>query len=131
VACNEIYAPCPNVLILNHFFEGAATGIGGVVDTELVLAPCSEDLGAASATLQVLAQMLVYNEFEQRFFDQRAGTVLSFAPAWPTSIPVRARPATASRSSRSASPAQSPARHVSKVCKVRRMASAMASSACL
>jgi hypothetical protein len=67
VACNEIYAPCPNVLILNHFFEGAATGIGGVVDTELVLAPCSEDLGAASATLQVLAQMLVYNEFEQRF----------------------------------------------------------------
>jgi hypothetical protein len=66
VACNQEYAPCPNTLILNHFFDGARNGIG-VVNTELTLAPCSEDLGAASATLQVLAQMLVYNEFEQRF----------------------------------------------------------------
>jgi hypothetical protein len=67
--CNQQYAPCPGVLILNHFFDGAATEIGGIVDTELVLAPCSEDLGniTRSGNFQVLAQLLIYNEFEQRF----------------------------------------------------------------
>lgn len=68
VACNANYEPCPNVLILNHFFDGATPEIGGVVSTDLTLVPCSENLGdpVASANFQVTAQMLIYNEFEQR-----------------------------------------------------------------
>jgi len=68
IHCNQEYQPCPGVLILNHFFEGARTEIGGVVNTELVLVPCSEDLGnpARSAAFTVPAEFLVYNEFEQR-----------------------------------------------------------------
>ncbi len=67
--CAETYAPCPGVLILNHFFDGAAPDTGGVVNTELTLVPCSEDLGnpTVQANFEVVAQMLVYNEFEQRF----------------------------------------------------------------
>jgi hypothetical protein len=65
--CRQRYAPCPGVLILNHFFDGATTELGGVVDTELTLAPCSEDLRTDNTTFQVTAQMLIYNEFEQRF----------------------------------------------------------------
>jgi hypothetical protein len=68
-ACAATYAPCPGVLILNNFFEGATPEFGGVVNTDLTLVPCSEDLGQpdVSATHEVVAQMLVYNEFEQRF----------------------------------------------------------------
>jgi hypothetical protein len=73
--CAMQYAPCPNVLIMNHFFEGAHTPLdpNGVVQTNLTLVPCSEDLGARfddfriDAPPIVTAQMLVYNEFEQRF----------------------------------------------------------------
>ena len=68
IHCNQQYVPCPGVLILNHFFEGAKPEIGGVVNTELVLVPCSEDLGnpTRSAAFQVPAEFLIYNEFEQR-----------------------------------------------------------------
>jgi hypothetical protein len=68
-ACAATYAPCPGVLILNHFFEGAAPEIGGIVNTDLTLVPCSEDLGnpTVSANFEIVAQMLIYNEFEQRF----------------------------------------------------------------
>lgn len=71
--CAMTYAPCPNVLIFNHFFEGAEAAPGGVVQTELTLVPCSQALNQTfpdfrvSAPPQVVAQMLVYNEFEQRF----------------------------------------------------------------
>jgi len=67
------YAPCPNVLIFDHFFEGAGAAGGDVVQTELTLVPCREALNQeyrdfrVSAPPQVVAQMLVYNEFEQRF----------------------------------------------------------------
>jgi hypothetical protein len=67
------YAPCPNVLIFDHFFEGAPMPAGGVVQTDLTLVPCSQALNQTfrdfrvSAPPQVVAQMLVYNEFEQRF----------------------------------------------------------------
>ncbi len=66
--CNALYEPCPNVLILDNFFDGAQTEFGGVVDTELTLVPCSENLGdpSVSANFTVTAQMLIYNEFEQR-----------------------------------------------------------------
>jgi hypothetical protein len=68
-ACAATYAPCPGVLILNHFFEGAEPEIGGVVNTDLTLVPCSENLGDpdVSENFEVVAQMLIYNEFEQRF----------------------------------------------------------------
>ncbi|MFN8642178.1 MAG: hypothetical protein U0802_11160 [Candidatus Binatia bacterium] len=69
VACAATYAPCPGVLHMEHFFENAATELGGVVSTDLTLVPCSEDLAEPGdqANLTVTAQMLVYNEFEQRF----------------------------------------------------------------
>jgi hypothetical protein len=67
--CAATYVPCPGVLIMDHFFEGANPEIGGIVNTDLTLVPCSENLGdpAESANFEVVAQMLVYNEFEQRF----------------------------------------------------------------
>ena len=67
-ACAATYVPCPGVLILDSFFEGATTEIGGIVNTELTLVPCSENLGdpTVGRDFDVLAQMLIYNEFEQR-----------------------------------------------------------------
>ncbi|MBX3026034.1 hypothetical protein KF840_14090 [bacterium] len=69
VSCAATYAPCPGVLHMEHFFENAYTEIGSYATTDLTLVPCSEDLGqpANQANLTVTAQMLVYNEFEQRF----------------------------------------------------------------
>ncbi len=63
------YEGCPNILILNHFFDDAHDPVPGSdseITTTLVLVPCSEDLlrqipGAA------VVQYLVFNEFEQRF----------------------------------------------------------------
>lgn len=68
------YAGCPGVLILDHFFDGVASPINtdNSVSTELTLASCTEDLsGALSAQVTTTAQMLVYNEFEQRFSTSR------------------------------------------------------------
>ena len=61
--CTGTYAPCPNILHMEHPFDTPT------LSTELVLVPCSEDLGepSNSADFSVTAQMLVYNEFEQRF----------------------------------------------------------------
>lgn len=69
VSCAGDYVPCPSVLHLEHFFENAPTGLNTFATTELTLVPCSEDLGdpTASEAFSVTAQMLVYNEFEQRF----------------------------------------------------------------
>jgi hypothetical protein len=66
--CAASYVPCPGVLILDHFFEGANPEFGGIVNTELTLVPCSEDIGDpdVSANFEVVAQMLIYNEFELR-----------------------------------------------------------------
>jgi len=66
--CNATYQPCSSVLILDNFFDGATPEFGGVVNTELTLVPCSEDLSdpTVSATHTVTVQILVYNEFEQR-----------------------------------------------------------------
>jgi len=66
-ACAATYTPCPGTLMLQHYFEGATTP-NGVVNTELTLVPCSEDLSLDGVPpLSITAQMLVYNEFEQRF----------------------------------------------------------------
>lgn len=69
IECAATYAPCPGLLHFEHFFENAVTELNSRVTTDLTLVPCSEDLGepADQANLTVTAQMLVYNEFEQRF----------------------------------------------------------------
>jgi hypothetical protein len=65
--CAASYTPCPGTLMLQHYFEGAETP-DGVASTELTLVPCSENLSVSAVPpLSVTAQMLVYNEFEQRF----------------------------------------------------------------
>ncbi len=59
---------CPNVLILNHFFDDASDPIQDAftITTDLTLVPCTEDfLRQVGGTAVV--QYLVYNEFEQRF----------------------------------------------------------------
>jgi len=71
------YEGCPYVLILNHFFDGAvdpiATGAGEVrIGTDITLIPCTEDFRTQNINnLTVTAQMLVFNEFEQRFSTSR------------------------------------------------------------
>ncbi len=60
------YNGCPNVLIVNHFFDFAENPANGdPVVSDLTLVPCNQDLlnqvpGAGTA------QYLVFNEFEQR-----------------------------------------------------------------
>ena len=70
VGCSQQYAPCPAVLILDHFFDHATPHFadpGNVVTTDLTLVPCSEDLTNVGEQATIVAQMLVYNEFEQKF----------------------------------------------------------------
>ena len=74
--CGATYSPCAGNLALQHFFEGATTPTG-VVSTELTLSPCSTELevgGLISPANRVVAAMLVYNEFEQRFSTGRVIT---------------------------------------------------------
>ena len=69
VDCAATYTPCAANLSLQHFFDGAETP-AGIVSTELTLAPCSARLEAGNLIApenRVVALMLVYNEFEQRF----------------------------------------------------------------
>jgi len=68
------YNGCPNYLIVNHFFDGAANPVPGTnatINTNLVLVPCSADYLRQVPGLAV-AQYLVFNEFEQRFSTSRA-----------------------------------------------------------
>jgi hypothetical protein len=66
------YEPCHDVLILNHFFDGAVDPISddAFAETELTLVPCTEDFLTQKSDA-VTAQFLVYNEFEQRFSTSR------------------------------------------------------------
>jgi hypothetical protein len=65
--CSAEYSGCPNILILDHFFDGAVDPISGrKVTTELTLVPCSEDFETQSP-IRIQVQFLVFNEFEQRF----------------------------------------------------------------
>ncbi|MGH7785711.1 MAG: hypothetical protein ACRERC_02535 [Candidatus Binatia bacterium] len=67
------YTGCPNVLTLNHYFEGANVithegAVSGEVNSVLTIVPCERDYlfqtaNAPGATIQ----FLIYNEFEQRF----------------------------------------------------------------
>jgi len=63
----EEYNGCPSYLILNHFFDDAVEPINGsYVKTHLTLVPCSQNFELQS-TFDTTVQLLVYNEFEQRF----------------------------------------------------------------
>jgi hypothetical protein len=62
------YNACPNVLVLDHFFDDAEVpaGVEQKVRTHLTLVPCSEDFNL-QAPISTTVQFLVFNEFEQRF----------------------------------------------------------------
>ena len=70
------YNGCPNILILDHFFDDAwvfpESGNEAYVRTHLTLVPCSEDFVLQDVALfNTTIQFLVYNEFEQRFSTSR------------------------------------------------------------
>jgi hypothetical protein len=67
------YAGCPAVLILDNFFDGASSPINtaNTITTNLTLVPCTEDLRGLTPPVTTAAQMLIYNEFEQRFSTSR------------------------------------------------------------
>ncbi|MBI3783966.1 MAG: hypothetical protein HY270_11245, partial [Deltaproteobacteria bacterium] len=68
------YSACPNVLILDHFFDGANDPISGAaISTDLTLVPCTEDF-STQQQLTTPVQFLVFNEFEQRFSTSRSVT---------------------------------------------------------
>ncbi len=61
------YNGCPNVLIVDHFFDFATNPVsGGTIFTDLTLVPCQQDLLNQIPGGSV-AQYLVFNEYEQRF----------------------------------------------------------------
>lgn len=65
------YAGCPNVLILDHFFDNAPIPpLGEAVATRLTLVPCSEDF-LNQSIFKITVQMLIFNEFEQRLSTSR------------------------------------------------------------
>jgi hypothetical protein len=77
-SCAE-YEGCPNILILNHFFDGAQdplinlpVGTTARIGTDLTLIPCTQDFQTQNPELSTtVAQFLVFNEFEQRFSTSR------------------------------------------------------------
>jgi len=65
------YQGCPNILILDHFFEGANDPISGEkINSTLTMVPCSEDYELQNPVAAPI-QFLVFNEFEQRFSTSR------------------------------------------------------------
>lgn len=69
---NAEYNGCPNVLILNHFFDDATVNThrntsSSTVTTDLTVIPCGEDLSGVVPPSPITLQFLVFNEFEQRF----------------------------------------------------------------
>jgi hypothetical protein len=63
------YNGCPHSLILQHVFDGAQIEYNGgssEVTTDVTLVSCSQDF-LNDATSPITLQLLVFNEFEQRF----------------------------------------------------------------
>ena len=63
---------CPNVLTVDHFFDGANVvthdeTVAGRVNSELTIVPCQDDFLNQTANTPTTIQFLVFNEFEQRF----------------------------------------------------------------
>jgi hypothetical protein len=75
------YNACPNVLVLNHFFDGAVepSAAQSTVTTDLTLVSCSEDLNLQYWPTTTV-QFLVFNEFEQRFSTSRSQTCVTELP---------------------------------------------------
>jgi hypothetical protein len=73
------YDGCANILILDHFFDGAADPMGEKLSddlrvvTDLTLVPCSQDY-LRQDPKKTAVQFLVFNEFEQRFSTSRPVT---------------------------------------------------------
>lgn len=69
------YNGCPNMLLVNHFFDGARPSVVGTptIRSDLTLVPCSQDFNF-QAPRSVVAQYLVFNEFEQRFSTSKSVT---------------------------------------------------------
>ncbi len=72
---NAEYTGCPNVLIMDHLFDGAEVQTHTVngkpttsafVSTDLTIVPCGQDFNLQVPNTTLL-QLLVFNEFEQRF----------------------------------------------------------------
>jgi len=64
------HAACPSTMVMNHWFDFAPNPVTGApIFTNLILAPCSEDLNTPGplGTPASTVQLLIYNEFEQRF----------------------------------------------------------------
>jgi hypothetical protein len=67
------FAGCPNVLTVDHFFDGAnvvthANELEGKVHSELTIVPCQRDYLHQTANGNITTiQFLIFNEFEQRF----------------------------------------------------------------
>jgi hypothetical protein len=65
------YTGCPNILILDHFFDGAVDPVSlKPIMTDLTLVPCSENF-LAQAPVTTTVQFLIFNEFEQRLSTSR------------------------------------------------------------
>jgi hypothetical protein len=69
------YGGCPNILILDHFFDGTVSPAApspstAPVNTGLILVPCEEDF-LRQIPGSTVVQYLVFNEFEQRFSTSR------------------------------------------------------------
>jgi len=74
------YDPCPNVLVVDHFFDDAVDPVTGLtIRSQLTLVPCSEDFNF-QAPITTTVQYLVFNEFEQRFSTSRPLTCFSERP---------------------------------------------------
>jgi hypothetical protein len=77
---NAEYSSCPNVLIMDHFFDGAQDPVSGdEVTTDLTLVPCTEDF-VSQVPVTTPVQFLVFNEFEQRFSTSRRVTCFDEVP---------------------------------------------------
>jgi hypothetical protein len=67
------FTGCPNVLTVNHFFDGANVvthegSLAAPVHTDLTIVPCERDyLTQTGNSPGATVQFLIYNEFEQRF----------------------------------------------------------------
>ncbi|HUI26804.1 MAG TPA: hypothetical protein VL403_12040 [Candidatus Kryptonia bacterium] len=61
------YDGCANILLLDHFLDGATDPISGLsVVTDLTLVPCTQDYLRQNPN-KTTVQFLIFNEFEQRF----------------------------------------------------------------
>jgi hypothetical protein len=59
------YNACPKQLLVNHYAEGAADPFtGAIVDSELTLVPCTEDLAGGTPTTTTV-EFNIYDEFER------------------------------------------------------------------